>query len=544
VSFVNRFVERLTARPELPAITEVHGSTLVPCSGRELLALTARARGALRRAGAPGDRAVLLAPNGARWVAADLALLAEGRVVVPMYPRQDPKELVEMMRDADPSVVLCATPELLVSIRDLWPEAPLLSFDELFAGDPVHEPPHDWAADDDVTIIYTSGTSGAAKGVVTKVSHVDYMLPVTAEAIASMMALGGPVDGDDRVFHYLPFCFAGSRVVLWTCLWRGNGVMVSTDLEHLAQEMGAAKPHYFLNVPMLLERIKAGVEKNLKEQPAVVRWLVDRAKAAHGRRAQGQSGRRDRLTMALAERLVFSKIREKIGPNLRCLICGSAPLGEETQRWFEMLGLAVYQVYGLTETTAIVTMDRPPAVKPGRVGRALPGVELKLGDGDELLVRGPNVFDRYWRREQATAEVFVDGWFKTGDQAEVDADGNWRIIGRTKNILVPSSGHNVAPEPIEQLLVEGVPGVEQALLVGHGRPYLAALIGGPATDDEVQRGLDRINEGLPHYRKVRRFHRVAEPFTIENGLLTANRKLKRGAIERAYAAAIDAMYAR
>ena len=543
MTFVARIFEQLTTHADAPLVTEVHGRTLVPTTGRQLHTLTRRARTVIAHHGARGDRAVLLAPNSARWVAADLALLADGRVVVPLY-RQDPRELVAMIRAADPSLVVCATLELAEALRGAGWDTPPVLFEELFAAEPTDAPPAPAGPDDDVTIIYTSGTSAAAKGVVSRARHVDYRLPVTAEAIGAMMRLGAdsdaPTAGGDRVFHYLPFCFSGSRIVLWTCLWRGNGIMVSTDLDNLAEELGAAQPHYFLNVPMLLERIKNGVEKNIRQQRRPVQWLYDRAVAAH--RAGPAASRRQRLALAVANRFVFSQIRQKIGANLRCLICGSAPLGADTQRWFQMLGIPVYQVYGLTETTAIVTMDRPPEVKAGRVGRALPGVELRLGDGDELLVRGPNVFDRYWRRPEATAEVFIDGWFRTGDQAEVDGDGVWRIVGRTKNLIVPTSGHNVAPEPLEQRVVEGIEGVEQALVVGHGRPHLAVLVVGDAPAERVQAGLDRINEDLPHYRKIRRFTLLGEPFTIENGLLTANRKLKRTAIERQHAAAIDAMY--
>lgn len=542
MSFVQTFFEQLAAHPDKPMVREVHGRTLVDATGRQLAEMVARARGGVRAHGAAGDRAVLLAPNSIRWVAADLALLAEGRVVVPMYARQDPAELVAMMHDCAPSLVVVATEELAMSVRAQWPEAPVVVFDQLFAGSPVDAPPHAWGEDDDVTIIYTSGTSGTPKGVVYRVANVDYMLPQTAGAIASMMALGGPVDGDDRVFHYLPFCFAGSRIVLWTCLLRGNGIMVGTDLENLAQELGAAAPHYALNVPMLLERIKNGVEKNLREQPLPVQWLYDRALRADAKRVPG---RRDRLALRAAERVIFASVRQKIGPNLRCLICGSAPLGEDTQRWFQMLGIPVYQVYGLTETTAIVTMDRPPVVKAGRVGRVLDGVEARLGEGDELQVRGPNVFDRYWERPDATEAAFDDGWFRTGDQAEVDADGTWRIVGRVKNLIVLASGHNVPPEPIEQRIVEGLEGAEAAVLVGHGRSFLGVLVSGPGlTQEAAEHVVTAINDSLPHYRRVRKVHVVAEPFSVENGLLTANRKLRRKEILLSHADTIEGFYAR
>jgi len=239
--------------------------------------------------------------------------------------------------------------------------------------------------------------------------------------------------------------------VLWTWLYRDTPIWMSTALHDLKEELVAARPHYFLNVPALVERIKNGVEDKLRGQGRAIWALYLAGRNAYLRQVDGEARKRDGLTYALARAIIFRKVRDGIGRDLECLICGSAPLGEETQRWFEMLGIPVYQVYGLTETTAIVTMDEPRAAKPGRVGHVIAGTETKLSDEGELLVKGPNVFAGYWRRDEATADAMTeDGWFRTGDAAEVDESGNWRIIGRTKNILVPTSGHNIAPEPLEQ----------------------------------------------------------------------------------------------
>lgn len=539
MSFVDTLFANLDALKHRPAVTEVHGDALVPSTGAELADLVARARGALRSRGlTPGERVVLLAPNSTHWVAADLALLGEGAIVVPMYARQDPAELVAMMHDCRPALVVCADEGLAAGVRQHWPEAPALLFHALFDGEPVREPPVSRAPDDPVTIVYTSGTSGEPKGVVNTVANVDFMLPRTAGALEAMM---GPSRREHRVFHYLPFCFSGSRIVLWTCLFRANGIMVSTDLTRLTTELGAARPNYLLNVPAVLERIRRGVEEKVRGRGRAVAWLYDRAVEAWGRE---ERGRRDRAVLALARRLIFRKVKQQIGPELECLICGSAPLGEETQRWFGLLGLPVYQVYGLTETTAIVTMDRPPRSVPGRVGSPIDGVEVRLGEGGELQVRGPQVFAGYWERPDATAAAFDGEWFRTGDQAEIDPDGLLRIVGRVKDLVVPTSGHNVAPEPLEQLLVEGIPGVEQAVVVGHARPWLAALLTGSASPAVVEEHLERINQGLPHYRRIRAWHLCDEPFTVENGLLTANQKLRRGEVEARYAEAVDAMYAR
>jgi long-chain acyl-CoA synthetase len=208
-----------------------------------------------------------------------------------------------------------------------------------------------------------------------------------------------------------------------------------------------------------------------------------------------------------------------------------------------MLGIPVLQVYGLTETTAICTMDDPGArVVPGRVGPAISGVELKIAEKDEIVVRGPNIFPGYWNRPQETAKALRDGWFHTGDQGEVDATGNWKIVGRIKNLIILASGHNIAPEPIEDKILQEIAGVSQVVIVGNGRGYLSALITGKVNRDKIEAAFDRVNANLPHYKQVRAFHLVEEPFTIESGLLTANGKLKRDLISQQFRDEIDAMY--
>jgi len=207
-----------------------------------------------------------------------------------------------------------------------------------------------------------------------------------------------------------------------------------------------------------------------------------------------------------------------------------------------MLGIPVLQVYGLTETTAICTMDDPRDVVPGRTGPAISGIEMKLGENDEIIVRGPNIFHGYWHRPEETAKVLHDGWFHTGDQGEVDAKGNWRIIGRIKNLIILGSGHNIAPEPIEDEVLKELPGAQQVVLVGNGRGYLSAIVTGDVDRDRVQRALDAVNPHLPHYKQVRAFHVHAEPFSIDNGMLTANGKLKRELISQRLQPQIEEIY--
>ncbi len=547
-NFLETIFNSTKTRGDAPLVIEIHGKDPRPTTGTQLLALVARARTLLREAGVkPGDRVALLAPNGSQWVAADLAILAEGAIVVPLYSRQDPRELAVMVRDCAPALVIASDRTLADALASAWPEHSRIAlFAEVFAAAPTSAAPHAIAADDPVTIIYTSGTSGEPKGAVLTRANVDYMVPQTAAAVHEITGTRG---ADDRVFHFLPLCFAGSRVMLWTQLYRGNPILLSTDLQNLAQEMGTADPHYYLNVPAVLERIRNGVGAKLRERGGIAAALYQRGQDAFKNQRAGTAGLLDKLTLALARKVVFTAIKKQVGPSLEFLICGSAALAEETQWWFELIGVRVYQVYGLTETTAIVTMDKPGAIEPGHVGHALRGCELKIGEGDELLVRGPNIFTGYWNRPEATADAIRDGWFHTGDRCELTATGNLKIIGRAKNILIPESGHNIAPEPIEQKFLDHCPAAAQCMLVGHARPYLTLIVPGPAagasdvSDADIQAALDRVNADVPHYRKIKTFLRVPEAFTIENGLLTANQKLRRRVVEDHHKAAIDRVYA-
>ncbi len=228
----------------------------------------------------------------------------------------------------------------------------------------------------------------------------------------------------------------------------------------------------------------------------------------------------------------------------RCaLICGSAPLAPETQQFFLMLGIPVLQAYGLTETTGICTLDDPRVpVEPGYVGAVISGIEMKLAENEEIVVRGPHIFAGYWNRPEETARVLHDGWFHTGDQGEVNVRGNWRISGRIKNLIILNSGHNIAPEPIEDKITRLLPGAQQVVVVGNGRGYLCALVTGGVETAAVQAAIDAVNPELPHYRQVRNFAVLPDAFTPESGLLTAMGKIRRDAINAKYVSEINGMY--
>ena len=545
MSFLEQIFASLERSGDAVVLQEFRDGRLLPVTARQLLAQVLVGRAYLRRLRVKrGDRCALLGHNSIQWVAMDLAIMAEGLTVVPLYARQAASELVAMMKDCAPVLICCGDQMLAEGITQEWPEAPPhFSMSKVFTASraPLSDMSVATEKDDVVTIIYTSGTSGEAKGVMLNAGNVTHMVGCTSGRLDQLMKRGA---GQDLVFHYLPFCFAGSWIMLLTCLLRGSRLSLNTDLGKLASDMRTASPDYFLNVPALLERMRKAVDEQLWQSGGFPLKVYSKAKGAWARRQEGKSRAGDGFWLGVARRLIFPTIRRKmIGRKLRALICGSAPLSVETQLYYSMLGIPVLQVYGLTETTAICTMDDPDGkVVPGRVGPAIAGVEMRLGENEEIQARGPNIFPGYWDRPEETAKVLRDGWFQTGDQGEVDAAGNWRIIGRIKSLIILGSGHNVAPEPIEDKILQNLAGATQVVLVGNARGYLAALVTGKVSSEEVQTALDVVNVELPHYKQVRAFHIVSDPFTIESGLLTANGKLKRDLIAERFQNEIDGMY--
>ena len=545
MTFLDQILASLENSGDSVVLQEMNEGRVVPVTARQLLDRVVTARAYLRRLRLKkGDRCALLAHNSVQWVAMDLAIMAEGLTVVPLYARQAASELVAMMKDCSPSLICCGDQVLADAIVQEWPEAPPnFSLSKVFTASrpPLSDLALATKKEDVVTIIYTSGTSGEAKGVMLNAGNITHMIGCTSGRLDQLMKRGV---GQDAVFHYLPFCFAGSWIMLLTCLLRGSRLTLNTDLGKLATDMRASAPEYFLNVPALLERMRKAVDEQLWQSGGFPLKLYSKAKGAWVRKQEGKSRPGDGVWLGAARKLVFPTIRKKmIGSKLRALICGSAPLSVETQLYYAMLGIPVLQVYGLTETTAICSMDDPDGkVVPGRVGPAIADVEMKLGENEEILVRGPNVFPGYWNRPQDTAKVLLDGWFHTGDQGELDPAGNWKIIGRIKSLIILGSGHNVAPEPIEDKILQQLPSASQVVLVGNARGYLAALVTGKVSGEMVQAALDLVNTELPHYKQVRAFHGVGDPFTIESGLLTANGKLKRDLIAERFREEIDGMY--
>lgn len=554
MTFLERIFARLERAADSPVLGEVRDGQIVTMTGSDLLATIVEARGFVTARGLkPGDRCALLAPNSIRWIALDLALMAEGVIVVPLDPRQLAKDWIAVIRDSTPSMVCCLDAAPAAGIQAASGTGPAtVLFDEIFGGPPAEAaPPRHHADHDAVTIVYTSGTSGEPKGVVLNAGNITFMLGCTNARLDQLM--GRQVE-QESVFQYAPFCFAAARILLFTSLSRHTILTLSTDLTKLADELKLAAPDYFVNVPMFLERVRRRIEESIQKRGGFAAKVFTRAQQAYLQRQSGSGRATDSFWLAVANALIFPAIRKNVGPNLKALICGSAPLAADTQLFFMMIGIPVLQVYGLTETTAICTMDEPGNVEPGCVGRAVSGVEMTLAENGEILVRGPNIFPGYWQRPEETAKALEGGWFHTGDQGEVDASGNWRISGRLKNLIILNSGHNIAPEPLEHALATSLPEAQQVVLLGNQRSFLAALVTSAGTNGasnggnpgvsaaKVQSALDALNAGLPHYKQIRAFQVLPESFTMENGLLTTMGKLKRDAISARFAPEIEKLY--
>ena len=547
MNYLEKILSTLKRASSQAVLQEVRNGELYSVSGNDLLGLCTTARIFLKRTGIrKSERCVLLASNSIHWTAMDLALMAEGIVTVPLYSRQAPAELVVMIKDSEPSLIIYGSKELRSGISKQWSSAPRSAIlEEIFQiPNPAElaagmQGPAPLASSDPVAIIYTSGTSGETKGVILTVGNLNHMLKCTTSRLDLLM---GNHAGPEKVFHYLPCSFAGSWISLLSYLSRNSVLTLSTDLSKLLEEMRLAAPEYFLNVPALLERVRTGIGNKMKEKGGLSLRLFVNATKAWYRRTEHKETLLDLFWLALGRAFMFPLIRKSFGQNLKALICGSAPLPLETQLFFQMLGLPVLQVYGLTETTAICTMDDPRHIVPGRVGPAIDGIEMKIGESGEILVRGPNIFTGYWNKPTAIAEVLRDGWFHTGDTGEHDESGNWIISGRIKDLLILNSGHNIAPEPIEEILSRALNSAMQVVLVGNGRSYMIAIVTGSVSSSEIETVISSLNQKMPHYKRIRGFYIAPEPFTMENGLLTANGKLKRDSILKCFQQEVDALY--
>jgi long-chain acyl-CoA synthetase len=542
-----------------------------------------RWQAALSREGlARGDRVAVMLRNCPEWVMFEHAALRMGLVVVPLYTADRPENAAYVLSDAGARVLLL---EELAQWRALAGSG--IPLDGLVrvvtiqsspgeTGDDRVRAMHAWLperavelpqVDNDphqlATIIYTSGTSGRPKGVM--LSHHN----ILTNAFGCTWV--APLSRQDLLLSFLPLSHAFERTAgYYVPMMCGATVAYARSIQQLAEDLLTVRPTILVSVPRIYERVYAGVRDNLASGPGIGRLLFElTVEIGFGRfeRRQGRGGWRPaHLLWPLLEALVARKVMARLGGRLRGAMSGGAALSAEISRVFIGLGLPLLQGYGMTESSPVVSSNTFDDNVPGTVGRPIPGVEVRLGEHDALLIRGPNVMLGYWNNPEATRAVLApDGWLNSGDIARIDARGTITITGRLKEIIVMSTGEKIPPADMEAAILRD-PLFEQAMLVGEGRSYLSVLaVLDSAQWEEAakQRGLDadwrrlahdrnleemllqriaRQISGFPGYAKVYRVALSPEPWTIDNGLLTPTLKLRRNRVLERYQAEVDWLY--
>lgn len=528
----------------------------------------------------PGDRVALNLRNCKEWVFFDQAAMGLGLVVVPLYPDDRPDNVAYILQDAD---VKCLFLQNVNQWNRLQPaitnehrlsrviicnkDDDALSDMAVYASDwlPASGELREWDADPHqlASIIYTSGTTGKPKGVM--LSHHN-MLSVAAGSLQYFDILM-----DDLFLSFLPLSHTLERTAgYYLPIMAGARVAYSRGIPQLADDIVQVKPTILIAVPRIFERIYTRLKAQLSEKGALSRLLFQANVSigwTHFNYRQGRQGWRPGfLLLPVLNKLVASKVLDRLGGRMRLAVSGGAPLPESAAKLFIGLGLNLLQGYGLTETSPVISVNEPGNNYPGSVGRAIPGVAVKIGENDELLARGPGNMLGYWNNHKATAQTIdAEGWLHTGDQARISETGHIYITGRIKDILVLSNGEKVPPADLESV-IQSDELFEQALLIGEGQPFLAALLvlnsdkwfslakqlkldamdsksltSKPLQQFVIQR-LRTLLHDFPAYAKIRRVSLTLEPWTVENGLLTPTMKVKRAKVIEHHQKAIQAMY--
>jgi long-chain acyl-CoA synthetase len=532
-----------------------------------------------------GDRIALIGENRWEWAVTDFATLAIGAVNVPIYPTLTGEQVGALVRDAGCRIAIVSTRkqfDKLNAVRDQTmlerilimdsaaPPEGAIAFKEILAGaddrgserDPVFDAlvravePKDLA-----TLIYTSGTTGEPKGVA-----------LTHGQIAANQNVA-PLDFDfspaDALISFLPLSHVTARALDYVMYGHGVQVAYCAQFDKLPEAMRQIRPTVFVAVPRVYEKIRQEVERRASLSPVKKRILGWAIGHGGGHQDTVYDGKKPSSALwKLADKLAYSKVKEAFGGRVRIFVSGGAPLGIDTAKWFASVGIALWEGYGLTETSPVIALNTPLKHRMGAAGFPLSNVELKFATDGELLVRGPSVFSGYWQKPEANAECFdAEGWFRTGDIAHLDGDGFLFITDRKKELLKTSGGKLVAPQPIENKL-KNSPLIAQAALVGDRHKFISALLSPNfvALEDWAKRhGVEaksraelvadsrvvalyseivrEVNGSLANFETLKRFKVVAEEWTQESGELTPSMKLKRRVITAQYAAAIDALYA-
>ncbi|MFI6995758.1 AMP-dependent synthetase/ligase [Nonomuraea wenchangensis] len=548
-------------------------------AGRFAADVRALAAGFLAAGIQPGDRVALLAATSYEWTVADYALWTVAAVPVPIYETSSVEQIRWVLEDAGPVAVVVEHEthrRLVEEASEGLPRPPRVweidgggldrlreegrGVDDVL----LRERRRTVSADDLATIVYTSGTTGRPKGCM--LSHGNLLY----EARAAIDSLEHIFGRDASTLLFLPLAHVFARVIQVACLERGVCLAHSADRARLAEDLAALRPSFLLAAPRVFERVYNDAQQRAHAQGKrkIFDW-ADRTAVAYSQALDdGRPGRRLRLAHRLCDRLVYRRLRAALGGRVGYAISGGAPLGVRLGHFFRGIGITVLEGYGLTETSAAATVNLPHAQKIGTVGPPLPGVEIRIADDGEILIKGPILFQGYWRNEQKTRETLTaDGWLLTGDLGALDEDGFLTISGRKKEIIVTAGGKNLAPEPLEDRL-RTHPLISQAVVVGDRRPYTAALIildiealaswkraagrpeqAGPAElrDDpellaSLQTAVDEANTMVSRAESIRRFRILSVDLTEQNGYLTPTLKVKRALVHKDFAADIEELY--
>jgi long-chain acyl-CoA synthetase len=532
----------------------------------------------------PGDRVAILAGTRPEWTLADLGAQWAGTVVVPIYHTNSPEECEYVLSHSGTRAVLCEDAAQLAKIEDVRDRCPELEHRVVMTGaapgamtldalrergrevaESVLDERADQVAPDDVaTIVYTSGTTGRPKGCM--LTHVNLLTSV--DLYRDRLELGP----DISIYMFLPLAHVLARVAELVVLSVGGTLVFwGGDPQRIVAELAEARPTHFPAVPRIFEKIHAAIRGGVEEQSRARRlifgWAVAEGRRARARARSGKrAGALARRRHELADRLVLSRVRAAFGEEFRVALTGAAPVGQEILEFFDACGVPVLEGYGLTETCAASTLNTLREQRLGTVGRPLPGIDVRVADDDELLIRGANVFAGYYRDEEATRAVLADGWLSTGDLGAIDADGFVRITGRKKDLIITSSGKNISPTYVEDLLRE-TRWISQAIVAGDRRNYLVALltidpdeapklaakVGAPASDlaalsrhpdvrAELQACVDEANARLARIEQVKRFAVLDHELSQEAGELTPTMKIKRNVVTDRYADVLDDLY--
>ena len=546
--------------------------------------VTALARGLIAAGVQPGDRVALLSRTRYEWTLVDYAVLAAGAVTVPIYETSSDEQVEWILTDsgavaavvesAQHAAAARAVAAGSAALRQVWqiepdePGAPggieqLVALGADTPADAVHARRRDAGADDLATLIYTSGTTGRPKGC--ELTHRNLL----SEIVAVTRILPELLNPDGSVLLFLPLAHVFGKAIQCGALATRTVVGHTGDVSRLVEDLGSFRPTFLLAVPRVFEKVYNGARQRAHDsgRGRVFDAAADVAIAWSQARDRGRPGPLLAARHALFDRLVYRRLRAAVGGRVVAAVSGSAPLGERLGHFFRGVGLPVLEGYGLTETSAGITVNTLDRQRIGTVGRPIPGHAVRIADDGEVLLAGPIVFRRYWRNEQATTEAFADGWFRSGDVGELDDAGFLRITGRKKELLVTAGGKNVAPAVLEDRL-RAHPLVSQCLVVGDGKPFIAALVtvdpdalpgwreraGKPAgaevadlVDDpdlraEVEAAVADANRAVSRAEQIRAFRILAVDFTEAGGELTPTLKVRRAVVVERFADEIAALY--